>query len=263
MRKAAVYLLAENRLLREALIRLLSKKSEVRVVGANAYSPTLYREIIAAHPQIILMDSSGAKYTRPTLISTLRSAIRNLRIVMVDMEPEESAFLDAVRNGVMGYVLKNASALEVASAIQSVAAGRAVCPPSLCISLFRNVARQQVSAPRPIPFQSDLGLSRREHEILDLLRFRLTNKEIALRLNLSEQTVKNHVHHVLRKSGIPNRFSIAKLYEPEKDFKEMNVVANESVETPNAPRQERTDRTDGNADRSSMNLPFRPEWSGS
>jgi DNA-binding NarL/FixJ family response regulator len=225
MRKSTeVYLLAENRLLREALIRLLSKRSGVRVVGANAYSASVHREVIVARPQIILMDSSGLDSSRPTLISTLRSAIRTLRIVMVDMAPDEETFLAAIRAGVVGYVLKNASALEVAAAIHAVAAGKAVCPPSLCMVLFRSVM-QQPAVLRTVAWASDLGLSRRQQEMVELLRQRLTNKEIALRLNLSEQTVKNHVHSILRKLGAPNRFSIAELCEKKPSEQEMYLVA--------------------------------------
>ena len=224
MRKSAtVYLLAENRLLREALIRLLSKRNEVSVVGAGAYSATVHREIIAASPQIILMDSSGLESPRQSLISTLRAAIRNLRIVMVDMDPDDETLLGAIRAGVVGYVLKNASALEVAAAIRAVAAGRAVCPPSLCAVLFRCIMQQAPTRPS-VMWGSELGLSRREQETAELLRQRLTNKEIALRLNLSEQTVKNHVHCVLRKLGVPNRFSIAELCEDPASNKELYIV---------------------------------------
>ena len=213
MRKIAeVFLLAENRLLREALIRLLSKRNEVRVVGANSYAPGIHHEVIAARPQIILLDSSGLASSKSTLISTLRSAMRNVRIVMVDMDPDESTFLNAVRSGVMGYVLKDASAMEVAATITAVAAGRAVCPPSLCMSLFRCVVQQTSSSPG-VSWGTEVGLSRREQEMLELLRQRLTNKEIALRLNLSEQTVKNHVHHILRKFGAANRVSLVELCE--------------------------------------------------
>lgn len=224
MRKSAeVYLLAENRLLREALIRLLSKRSEVSVVGANSYSATVHREIIALRPQIILMDSCGLESSRPTLISALRSAIRTLRVVMVDMEPDEDTFLSAIRAGVVGYVLKNASALEVAAAIRSVAAGDAVCPPSLCMVLFRSIM-QQTPAVSTVGWAPDLGLSRREQETAEFLCHRLTNKEIALRMNLSEQTVKNHVHRILRKLGAPDRFSIAEYCE-NKAGKDLYLVA--------------------------------------
>lgn len=222
-KRAEVFLLAENRLLREALIRLLSKRSEVSVVGASSYSATVHREIISAHPQIILMDSSGLESSRPTLMSALRSAIRTLRIVMVDMEPDESTFLAAIRAGVVGYVLKNASALEVAAAIRAVATGEAVCPPSLSMALFRCVMQQTTASPN-VAWATDLGLSRREQETVELLRLRLTNKEIALRLNLSEQTVKNHVHRILRKLGAPDRFSIAELCENKRIEKGLHLV---------------------------------------
>ena len=205
-----VFLLAENRLLREALIRLLSKRNEVNIVGANGYSPAVHHEIIAARPHIILLDSNGMESSRSPLIATLRSAIRELRIVMVDMEPDAQVFLSAIRAGVVGYVLKDASAVEVASAIRAVATGRAVCPPSLCMALFRCVM-QQTSVSPVLTWGAGLGLSRREQQMAELLRQRLTNKEIASRLNLSEQTVKNHVHHVLRKIGAPNRFSVVEL----------------------------------------------------
>ena len=216
MRKVAqVFLLAENRLLREALIRLLSKKSELRIVGASAYSPSVHHEIIAARPHIILLDSSGSAVSRSTLICNLRSAIRNLRIVMVDMEADEEVFLGAIRAGVVGYVLKDASALEVAAAIGEVAEGKAVCPPSLCLLLFRLIIERS-PVQTTVAWGSERGLSRREQQIAELLRQRLTNKEIALRLTLSEQTVKNHVHHVLHKTGSPNRFSIVDFYQSKR-----------------------------------------------
>lgn len=226
MRKAAeVYLLAENRLLREALIRLLSKRSEVRVVGANPYSPSVYHDIIAAKPQIILLDSNGLGFSKAMLIATLRSAIRNLRIVMVDMDSDENTFLGAIRAGVVGYVLKDASAEEVAATIRAVAAGQAVCPPSLCMTLFRSVGHQAATTSQT-SCGADLGLSRREQQMVELLRERLTNKEIALRLNLSEQTIKNHVHRILRKLGAPNRFSIVERCESGRLQEDVSPAAN-------------------------------------
>lgn len=225
MRKVTeVFLLAENRLLREVLIRLLSKRSEVRVVGANAYSPCVHHEIIAARPKIILLDSHGLSLSEAPLVSTLRTAIRHLRIVMVDMDPNEATFLAAIRSGVSGYVLKDASASEVAATICAVAAGDAVCPPSLCMVLFHFIAKQATVLPK-VSRAADLGLSRREQEIVELLRERLTNKKIAVRLNLSEQTVKNHVHHILRKIRAPNRFSIVEHCESNRPRTEWSPIS--------------------------------------
>lgn len=210
---AQVFLLAENRLLREALVRLLTKKGDIRVVGASSYSPAVVDEIVAKIPGILVLDSSGLAFSNATLISSIRASLPDVNIVMVDMESDESTFLKAVREGVIGYVLKDASAMEVAATIRAVAAGEAVCPRCLLTTLF-HVVSQPVSA--PLPCGSDLGLSRREQQLVELLRERLTNKEIASQLNLSEQTVKNHVHNILRKVGATDRVDAVKLWQDER-----------------------------------------------
>jgi DNA-binding NarL/FixJ family response regulator len=200
---AQVFLLAENRLLREALVRILTTRSNVRVVGAAAYSSAATEKLTMAHPDIVLLDSVGLVFSEASLVSRLNTAIPGVRIVLVDMESDQNTFLRAVREGVVGYVLKDASAMEVVSAIHAVSAGEAVCPPSLSMALFQYVSqhcRQLKESPR--------SLSRRERELVTLLRERLTNKEIAARLNLSEQTVKNHVHRILRKVGASDRLAI-------------------------------------------------------
>ena len=204
---AEVFLLAENRLLREALIRILNTKSNIRVVGAAAYSPTTH-EIAAARPNVVLLDSIGLVFSETKLVSALHTAIPGVRVVMVDMEPDQGTFLRAVCAGVVGYVLKEASATEVVSAINAVAAGEAVCPPSLSMAMFQCVARHYKS-----PQELGRILSRRERELMLLLREGLTNKQIAARLHLSEQTVKNHVHHILRKVGVQDRLAIVERSE--------------------------------------------------
>lgn len=200
---AEVFLLAENRLLREALIGILTTKSNIRVVGAAPYSPTAPETITAICPSIVLLDSIGLVFSEARLVSALQATIPGVRVILVDMEPDQSTFLRAVREGVVGYVLKDASAAEVVSTISAVAAGEAVCPPSLSMALFHCVAKHYKS-----PTGSSRVLSRRERELMPLLRERLTNKEIAARLNLSEQTVKNHVHHIMRKVGAPDRLAV-------------------------------------------------------
>lgn len=199
---AEVFLLAENRLLREALIRILTTKN-IRVVGAASYSPATAETIAAKCPSIVLLDSIDLVFSEVKLVSALHATIPGIRIVMVDMEPDQNMFLRAVREGVVGYVLKDASAMEVVSAINAVAAGEAVCPSSLSMSLFQCVAKYY----KP-PQELNRALSRRERELMTLLHERLTNKQIAARLNLSEQTVKNHVHHILRKVGAPDRLAV-------------------------------------------------------
>jgi two-component system response regulator DevR len=204
---AEVFLLAENRLLREALIRILAKKSDIRVVGAAPYSPATLEQIIVTRPSIVLLDSVASVFSETRLVPLLQAAIPGVRVAMIDMELDKYTFLRAVREGVVGYVLKDASAAEVAGMIRAIAAGEAVCPPLLSMSLFHVVQR--------LLFRSGATqvLSRREQDLVALLRERLTNKEIAARLNLSEQTVKNHVHRILRKIGAADRLAIVESYD--------------------------------------------------
>ncbi|HEY6766476.1 MAG TPA: response regulator transcription factor [Candidatus Sulfotelmatobacter sp.] len=211
-RAVEVFVLAENRLLREALVRLLAKKGDIRVVGASPFSSAARREIVALQPGIVIVDSAGLPLFSAKLIPTLQSAVPALRVVLIDMDPDEDTFLRAVHGGVVGYILKDASAAEVSAAISAVAAGQAVCPPSLSMCLFQSIA-QQMSPPPTVAWGTEHGLSRREQQLVQLLSDRLTNKEIAVRLNLAEQTVKNHVHSILRKVGAENRFMIVERYE--------------------------------------------------
>jgi DNA-binding NarL/FixJ family response regulator len=204
-----VFLLAENRLLREALIRILTKKSDLRIVGAAAYSQATLEQLKATRPTIVLLDSIVPVFSDARFVASLQAVIPGVRVAMIDMEPDQQTFLRAVREGVVGYVLKDASATEVAATIRAVSAGEAVCPPSLSMSLFNVVKSHSLPGP------TSRILSRREEEMVSLLRERLTNKEIAARLNLSEQTVKNHVHHILRKVGAPDRVAVVDRYKWE------------------------------------------------
>ena len=206
---AEVFLLAENRLLREALIRILTKKTDIRVVGAAPYPPATLERIIATRPGVVLLDSVGPVFSDDRLVSALHAAVPGVRVAMIDMDLDQHTFLRAVREGVVGYVLKDASATEVAGMIRAIAMGEAVCPPLLSMALFQ-VVRQHLFAGA-----ASRVLSRREQQLVTLLRERLTNKEIAARLNLSEQTVKNHVHRMLRKVGAQDRVAIVERCELE------------------------------------------------
>jgi DNA-binding NarL/FixJ family response regulator len=206
----SVFLLAENRLLREALARILRNKSDIRVVGSAAYSPQVIEEIVAAAPRVLLYDFLPHAFSDLGLIAEVHKSVTGLRIVLIGMDADKEIFLQAVRQGVAGYLLKDASAMEIAAAVRSVANCEAVCAPSLCLTLFEFVARQQVRLPS-FTVKQNLGLSRREQQLVEMIGRGLTNKEIAGQLNLSEQTVKNHVHHMLRKVGATDRLAVVEV----------------------------------------------------
>jgi len=204
-----VFILAENRLLREALTRILDKKSDMRVVGAAAFSPDVVEHISRVAPDVLLSDSAAVALSDLRLVPEVRSAVPGLKVIMVGMEADRETFLRGVRDGIVGYVLKDASAMEVAAAVRSVANEEAVCPPNLCLTLFKHVAK--ASQPTGFVLKHSLGLTRREQQLVQMISRGLTNKEIATQLNLSEQTVKNHVHRMLRKLGATDRLGAVEL----------------------------------------------------
>jgi len=201
-----VFLLAENRLLREALTRILTKTGDLQVVGAAPLSAQTLGQIAAARPAVLVLDSFSVVLSHLEFIREVHAALPEVKVLMIGMEPDEECFLRAVREGAAGYILNDASATEVVAGIRAVAGGVAVCPPWLCRALFRQIARSGRQAPGPLPRQRS-GLTRREQQLVSLIGRGLTNKQIAGDLGLSEQTVKNHVHRMLRKLGANDRLS--------------------------------------------------------
>jgi DNA-binding NarL/FixJ family response regulator len=210
----SVFLLAENRLLREALVRILSKKNDFSIAGATMFSPTAWEQLAHTQPDIVLSDSPELLFGAVRLVSQIRASAPNTKVVLVGMESDEDAFLKAVSEGVVGYTLKDASAMDIVSVIRAVANGEAVCPPSLSIALFECAARSLRRAGGVKP-KADGALSRREQELAHHVMLGMTNKEIACKLNISDQTVKNHVHRILRKLGARDRQEIMETRHPE------------------------------------------------
>lgn len=203
---SSVFLLAQNRLLREALARILDKKTDLAVVGACAFSEAALDQVAAAMPDVLVMDSFTTTPAHLQFTREIQRLVQGIRIVMIGMESEETSLLQVLREGAVGYVLRDASALEIVSTVRAVAAGEAVCPPELCLSLFRYVARQCQQVPS-FQVRVSLGLTSREQQLMMLIGRGLTNKEIACQLQLAEQTVRNHVHRMLRKVGADNRLA--------------------------------------------------------
>src|ERR1700757_2821312 len=187
--KIDVFLLTENRLLREALTRIFGKKSDLCLVGAAGLSPQIVAEVGASAADVLLADSGVNMLTELQIIPELRKACPGLRVVLIGMDPDATTFLKAVRAGVLGYVLKDASSLDVTAAIRSVARNEAVCPPCLCRSLFDYVSTPP-SKSKSLQARHPYGLTRREQELVEMMGLGLTNKEIAAHLSISEQTVK-------------------------------------------------------------------------
>jgi DNA-binding NarL/FixJ family response regulator len=122
------------------------------------------------------------------------------------MEEDEKQFLTAVRFGVAGFLLSDASASEVVAAVRAAAREEAVCPPRLCRVLFRLIARAAAEAPAPqIKQRFTHSLTIRQQQLIFLIARGLTNKEISSQLNLSEYTIKNHIHRIMKRVEAKSR----------------------------------------------------------
>ncbi len=198
-----VFLMMENRLLREAIIRLLRKRSDLVVVGYDDPADATPYRVPERQFDVLLIDSfqttcPTAKIVRET------GGKAAYKAVLIGMEPDEELFMAAVRSGVMGYLLKDASASELVAAVRAVYRGEAVCPPQLCATLFRFVAHVVEETPvKRTASKPDLTL--RQQQLVTLVAKGLTNKEIASHLNLSEFTVRNHIHRILKQVDAGSR----------------------------------------------------------
>jgi DNA-binding NarL/FixJ family response regulator len=202
----SVYIVAENRLLREALVRLFQKRAGISVSGESRYSDSVSEQIAASHCDVLLLDSTGATLAT-TLIGELNENAPEIKTVLFGMDEDTDSFLRAVRCGVRGYVLKEASSAEIIAAVQGVVQGEAICPPRLCMSLIQFVSQESRQRPEMADQRAriKLGLTYRQRQLMTLVARGLTNKEIAANLNLSEFTVKNHIHRIMKQIHAENR----------------------------------------------------------
>lgn len=232
--KPRVFVAAENRLLREALSRMLTKNGDIEVLTSEAAEP-FQRSPQSNVQNALRMDDLNASSERETpippaireadilllslkgnleqdlaAIRRIRSASPELLILLIDVTGDETNFLPCIRSGVRGYLPRDASAEEVVEAVQAIQAGKAVCPGSLCAALFRYIEHEATCLASASVHQR-LGLTRREQQLIPLVAEGLTNKEIANRFCLSEQTVKNHLYRMKQKIGADDRLGIVQV----------------------------------------------------
>ncbi len=197
-------------LLREALSRMLVKSEEIEVVGTDTAEPFRTEDLLGEETDILLLSSRGSRNEDLTAVRRVRTTAPKVRILLIGVTGEEGEFLQCVRAGVHGYLPREASAEDVVKGVQALQGGEAICPGTLCATLFRYFEREATSFPSASVHQR-LGLTRREQQLIPLIAEGLTNKEIANRFCLSEQTVKNHLYRMKHKIGAEDRLGIVQV----------------------------------------------------
>ena len=209
-----VYVAGENRLLREALARILAKRGSIDVVGLASAGGPRSQALVEWGADVLLLISPGKLEEDLRAIKEAHSEAPDVKILLIGATKENGEFLQCVRAGISGYLPKDASADEVLEGIRAVHAGEAVCPGALCTALFRYFEHE--TSPLPCAgVRQRLGFTRREQQLIPLIAKGLTNKEIANYFCLSEQTVKNHLYRMKHKIGADDRLSIVQRYRTQ------------------------------------------------
>jgi two-component system NarL family response regulator len=199
-----VLVVDDHALFRRGLEMVLAQELDIEVVGEASDGTEAIQLARELTPDIVLMDVRMPRRGGIDATTAIKDVVPSTKIVMLTISDEEADLYDAIKAGASGYLLKEISIDEVASAIRAVHGGQSLISPSMASKLLTEFAtlikrgddRQQIPAPR---------LTERELEVLKLVAKGLNNRAIAEQLFISENTVKNHVRNILEKLQLHSR----------------------------------------------------------
>src|SRR5439155_16581709 len=187
--RVSVLLVDDHALVRRGFRRILEDERDITVVGEASDGAEAIRLAQELRPQVIVMDCAmpgvnGLQATRQILEKQPQALV-----LMLSMHPEDTLVRQALAAGARGYVLKNAVDLELGTAIRRIGAGETVLD-------------SQLERPKTLKGERNSGLTQRELEILQMIVDGKSNKEIAVALNLSANTVAVHRANIMDALGI-------------------------------------------------------------
>lgn len=198
-----ILIVDDHPMVREGLRAFLETQDDFEVVGVASDGAEAVEMAVNLTPAVVLMDlvmpgMDGIAATRETRKRSPRS-----RVVVLTSFAKDEMIFPAIQAGADGYLLKDVSSDKLASAIRSVHRGEAILHP--------DIARRLMHAVTAMGRDPDAEqLTDREREVMRLLGERLTNREIAERLVISEKTVKSHVGSILGKLHLEDRTAAAR-----------------------------------------------------
>jgi len=199
-----VLVVDDHALFRRGLEMVLAQEPDIEVVGEAGDGAEAVERAADLLPDVVLMDVRMPRRSGIEACTAIKDVVPSARIIMLTISDEEGDLYEAIKAGATGYLLKEISIDEVATAIRAVAGGQSLISPSMASKLLSEFAtlikrdgdRQQVPAPR---------LTDRELEVLRLVARGLNNRDIAKQLYISENTVKNHIRNILEKLQLHSR----------------------------------------------------------
>lgn len=207
-----VALVDDHNLCRRGLTELLTHCYGMTVVGATDNAKGLDSLLREQKPDLVVMDLRMEPHGGLQLVEMMRKDGFDTPVVILTMSDAEADLAAAMRAGVRGYLLKDMAPDDVVDAIRRVAGGEMVVAPAMTMKMI-GILQHGEKEPG---YQTSLkSLTEREREILQLLAGGESNKAIAKTLGISNDTVKQHVRHILTKLNLTSRVEAAVLYAVE------------------------------------------------
>jgi DNA-binding NarL/FixJ family response regulator len=205
-----VLVVDDQQLIRESIASLLDIQPGISIVGTAADGRDAVDQALTVRPDVVLMDVRMPVMDGIDAVAVLRTRLPSCRVVMLTTFDDEAYVVDALRAGAAGYLLKDLPAADLAQAVRLAHAGVAPFDPAATARLSAALAGGSVSrSPAPPASPADQVLTDRELDVLRLVATGSTNREIAIRLYLSEGTVKNYLSRILTRLGLRDRTQAA------------------------------------------------------
>ncbi|MDA1215578.1 MAG: response regulator transcription factor [Chloroflexi bacterium] len=205
MANIRIMVVDDHEVVRTGLRAILEPEEDLEVIAEAGSGDDAIQAIGNPPPDVVLMDVRMGEMSGTEACRLIKSAHPDVRVLMLTSFGEEEAVMAAIMAGASGYLLKNAGRSELLSAIMAVAGGQSLLDPSVTKQVMERLASltQKESA------HAVETLSEREREVVELVACGMTNKEIAEKLIISENTARNHVSRILDKLGLSRRSEAA------------------------------------------------------
>lgn len=211
-----VFIADDNGLLREGLASMLAQQQGIVVIGAAESGENALEQIKELRPEVALIDIGMPDKDGIEVTQVLHDDLPEVKVIILGMVDLTDEIMACIEAGAAGYILKEASFENLVETIHSVYRGESFCSPEMTASLFSRIAELAGERAPKLPREA-INITDRELEVINLIAEGLTNKEIAQRLFIATQTVKNHVHNILDKLQLQTRLEAVQ-YAHEKNL---------------------------------------------
>lgn len=198
-----VMLVDDHALIREGIKQLLEFDGSIDVIEQASDGSECLEKLQHVQPDILLLDINMPNVNGIEVLEEIKKKNIPVKVLMLTVHSEAEYLVQAVDIRANGYILKDSGSEELKKAIQSVMDGDSYIQPSLIPSLNSRLVN------RDIDKEKIAALTKREMEILTQIAGGMFNKEIAMNLNISERTVKNHISNIFKKIDVSDRTQAA------------------------------------------------------